>query len=304
MRLGVPGQSVPVLAVDAPRPLTLAPAVDGELDGVGAQRPDRDRVTGHTQLDLLAGADQPPRHRIHAGVEVDQRVGTDGADVPLTHDVWRRWDRQQRRPVAFRPDGDDLAVCAVHPARGGSAANRPTPPAPRPPTRTSVPRDVGAGDLNHAFDAALGLRPVRCAQSDRDAVVVGERDRLRVQRCRLVPTHVATHDRLGAVVHDRGGHAAEVIERLPVARPERRQIPCSWCTGRTDPAKTTTQMEAVHRHLPSRRRDGALLAPVDLGLRPRRRREPGVKPRCSPAVSSSSSAMISGLRPRTYSLTR
>ena len=30
--------------------------------------------------------------------------------------------------------------------------------------------------------------------------------------------------RLGAVVHDAGGHTAEVGERLAVARPERRQI--------------------------------------------------------------------------------
>jgi hypothetical protein len=81
---------------------------------VGAQAPDRDLAGGDAQLDLLPGADQPPRQRIRPGLERDQTVLADPAQVPLGDHIGAFRQRSQRRPVTLSAHCDHLAVGAVH----------------------------------------------------------------------------------------------------------------------------------------------------------------------------------------------
>ena len=70
------------------------------------------------------------------------------------------------------------------------------------------------------LDAALARRPVGGQRVDDEAVVLGERRRLRVQRDCLAGGDVTLDDRLGAVVDDRARNATEVRKRPAVAVPE------------------------------------------------------------------------------------
>jgi hypothetical protein len=49
-----------------------------------------------------------------AGLEADQVVLADPTGVPLADHIRLGGQRAQRRPVALGPDGDHLAVGAVH----------------------------------------------------------------------------------------------------------------------------------------------------------------------------------------------
>jgi hypothetical protein len=80
--------------------------------------------------------------------------------------------------------------------------------------------DMVADNVDLSLHPALPGRPVGGQHIDAEAVMVGERGRLRVQRHRRTGRHVAFDDGFGAVVDDRARDAAEMGERSPVAVPE------------------------------------------------------------------------------------
>jgi hypothetical protein len=87
-----------------------------------------------------------------------------------------------------------------------------------------------------------------------------------MQRGGLATADVATHHRLGPVIHDHPRHAAEVGERPPVAVPERAQILGGGVAAERVTRIGQRQVEARHPQRPGRGLDLALVAPVDLGL--------------------------------------
>jgi hypothetical protein len=127
---------------------------------------------------------------------------------------------------------------------------------------------MAADDLDLAFNAALGLGSIRGGQPDREVVVAGERDRLGVQRRLLPAADVAAHHRLGPVIDDHRGHAAEVGERPPMAVPERTQVLGGGEAAERIAGIRQGHVEARHPQRPGRGGDLALVAPVDLGLSP------------------------------------
>jgi hypothetical protein len=92
---------------------------------------------------------------------------------------------------------------------------------------------------------------------------------------RHVAADVLAHHRLGAVVEQLVRHAAEVLKRRTVIRPERDQI-----LGAGQPAERVAgvaehHVEAVERQLQAgARADRLLMGPVDLRLKAR----PGLEP--------------------------
>ena len=136
-----------------------------------------------------------------------------------------------------------------------------------------------ADDQHLPLDPALPGRPVGGQHVDVEAVVPGERGRLRVQRDRLARRDVPAHHGLGPVVDDHPGHAAEVVERPPVAREERRQVLAGREAAERVPRVRQHHVERVNPRDAGMGEDAALVAPVDLGLRSRDHLEPAVQPR-------------------------
>jgi hypothetical protein len=113
--------------------------------------------------------------------------------MPVTDHIGLGGQRTQRRPVAFGPDRDDLAVGAVDlgTAVGQPGRERGVQLAKR--GEAAAGQHMAADDLDLAFHPPLGLGSVRGGQPDREVVVAGERDRLWMQRDRLAAADMAAH---------------------------------------------------------------------------------------------------------------
>jgi hypothetical protein len=221
---------------------------------------------GDAEFDATAGADLAPGHRVVTGRKADQGVLADPAGVPVTDHIGLVRQRTQRGPVPFGAHGNDLAVGAVHLStpdrqpgreRGVQLAKR---------GEAAASQHVAADDLNLAFHPPLGLGSVWGGQPDREVVVAGERDRLRMQRGGLPAAHMAAHHRLGPVIDDLCGHPAEVGERPPVAVPEGAQVLGGGEAAERVAGIRQGHVEARHPQRSGRGLDLALVAPVDLGL--------------------------------------
>ena len=100
-----------------------------------------------------------------------------------------------------------------------------------------------------------------------------------MQRDRLARRDVPADHGPGLVVDDHAGDPAEVGERPPVARPERRQVLAGGEAAERVPRVRQHHVEGVDLRDPGMGEDAALVAPVDLGLRSRDHLEPAVQPR-------------------------
>jgi hypothetical protein len=111
----------------------------------------------------------------------------------LSHQIRLGGQRPQRSPVGFGSDRDHLAMGAMnlaaadrHPGREGAIelGDR---------LKGSAPQHMVADDADLAFHPALPGRPIRSQHIDGEAVMIGERRRLRVQRHRH-PGRLAPED--------------------------------------------------------------------------------------------------------------
>jgi len=139
-------------------------------------------------------------------------------------------------------------------------------------------QDVLPHDQDLPLDPALPGRPVGRQRVDDEAVVLGERRGLRVQRDGLAGGDVPLDDCLGPVVDDRARDPTEVRERPAVAVPERRQVHRGREAGEGVPRVGQCHVERVGPADPDVRQDVAFLAPVDLRLRAGDDLEPAVQP--------------------------
>ena len=126
------------------------------------------------------------------------------------------------------------------------------------------------------LNTALPSRPVSRQGVDHEAVMLGERGGLRVQRDSFTGGDVPLDDCLGPVVDDGARDAPEVRERPPVAVPERRQVHSRGEAAEPIAGVRQRHVERVDLH--SEREQVTFLAPVDLGLRPGDDLEPAVQP--------------------------
>jgi hypothetical protein len=81
------------------------------------------------QLDSLPEPDQPGGNRVAAGLETDQAVLPDPPQVLLGDQIRLVRQAPERGPISLSPDGDDLAVGAMHLGsadRGSQASNTPS----------------------------------------------------------------------------------------------------------------------------------------------------------------------------------
>jgi hypothetical protein len=136
------------------------------------------------------------------------------------HQIGLGRQRSQRGPVGLGADRDHLAVGAM----GLAPADR--QPAVEGAVKVGDRVETTAGDhmvphnVDLPFHPALAGGPVGGQHIDGEAVVAGERGRLRVQWNRDTGCDMAANHRLGAVIDDRAGHAAEMGERPPVTVPD------------------------------------------------------------------------------------
>ena len=103
---------------------------------------------------------------------------------------------------------------------GSQAAKAPSSSA----IETAASQHMVADDVDLPFHPTLPGRPIGGQHIDGEAVMLGERGRLQMQRHRDTGCDVTADDGLSAVVDDRTRDAAEMGEPSPVAVPERRQI--------------------------------------------------------------------------------
>src|SRR5688572_27512138 len=113
------GPPVPVRLVDHPGAAAGGTGMGGEpAAAVDAQGVDADPVTVwvgmNLQLDSLPGPDQPGGNRVAAGLEGDQAVLPDPSQVLLGNQIGLVRQPPERGPISLSPDGDDLAVSAMH----------------------------------------------------------------------------------------------------------------------------------------------------------------------------------------------
>ena len=199
--------------------------------------------------------------------------------MPVRDHIRPGRDRPQRGVITLGPHPDHLAVGAVDGAAPG-----------RHPGQERVIQLAGGGErparqhvITHdghlPLDPPLPGGPVGRQHVDVETVVPGERHRLGVQRDRLAGRDVPAHHGLGPVIHDRAGHPAEMRERPPVTRPERRQILAGGETAERIPRVRQHHVERVNLPDPHMGEDAALIAPVHLGLGTRHDLEPAVQPR-------------------------
>ncbi len=137
------------------------------------------------------------------------------------------------------------------------------------------------GDV--VLDLPLRLRSVGLAEPHREPVMVRRGQRLWVEDP-LLDRHVAADvladDRLGAVVEQLVRHAAEVLKRRAVTRPERDQVLRAGQPTKRVTAVSEDHVKRVERQLqPRPGPDRLLVGPVDLRLEPRRCLEPHLRAR-------------------------
>src|SRR4051794_16940853 len=89
------------------------PATFGAGAGAGGQGTDGDDLTVDLELDPLSGPDGACGDGVVAGLEGDQGVLPDPAQVLVGDQVGQRRQRQQGSPVGLAAEADDLAVGAV-----------------------------------------------------------------------------------------------------------------------------------------------------------------------------------------------
>ena len=155
--------------------------MDGQQPRLAAQRPDRDLGRGDPAVPpgrRVAPAARAPRR---AGRKGDQGVLADPAGMPVAHDVGMLGQRAKRRPVGFGAHPGDLTVGAVHRRAADRQPGSEGGIHRRQGVEGAAIQDVAAHDLDLPFDPPLGLGPVRGGEPDREAVLLGERHRLRMQ---------------------------------------------------------------------------------------------------------------------------
>ena len=89
------------------------PAAAVDAQGVDAD-PVAVWVGMNLQLDSLPGPDEPGRNRVAAGLEGDQAVLPDPPQMLLGDQIGLVRQAPERGPISLSPDGDDLAVGAMH----------------------------------------------------------------------------------------------------------------------------------------------------------------------------------------------
>ena len=139
-------------------------------------------------------------------------------------------------------------------------------------------QDVLTHDQHLPLDPAFPGRAVGRQRVDDEAVVLGERGRLRVQRDGLAGSDVPLDDGLGPVVDDRARDPTEVRERPTVAVPERREVHRGREARERIARVGQRHVERVGLRDPDAREHVTFLAPVDLSLRPGDDLEPAVQP--------------------------
>ncbi len=280
---GMPvGKPVPVGRGSDPGAAADSPLVDreqGDAVPVGDGGVQADGAGRGTDLDHLAGKHPRRGDRVQVRLERDQAVLADVPQVPVRDDIRPGRDRGQRGVVTLRAGPDDLAVRAVD--RGAADRHPGKERAVQRVQRGERPasQHVIADDQHLPLDPALPRRPVGGQHIDVEAVVPGERRSLRVQRDRLARRDMPPDHGPGPVVDDHPGHAAEVGERPPVARPERRQVLAGREAAERVPRVRQHHVEGVAVRDPGIGEDAVLVTPVDLGLRSRDHLEPAVQPR-------------------------
>ena len=179
---------------------------------------------GGTDLDQLPVKHPARRDGVQAGLERDQAVLADLAQMPVRDHIRPGQDRPKRGVIALGPDPDHLAVGAVDRAAAGRHPGQERLIQLAHGGKRAARQHVIAHDGHLPLDPALPGRPVGRQDVDVETVVPGERDRLGMQRDRLAGRDVQAYHGLGAVIDDRAGHPAEMRKRPPVTCPERRQI--------------------------------------------------------------------------------
>jgi len=255
--------------------------VDGEHDrvSVGDEAMDAHGVDAHAHLDPLPGSCRAAvsgagGHRVVRGLEADQAVPPDPAQVALTDQVGQLGQWPERGVIDRGAHPDQLALGAVDlgAADRYPLGERPVQLRHRPEAGPN--QDMIAHDRDLALDPTLPCRAVGGEHVDDEPVVLGERRRLRMQRHRRPRGDVAAHDGLGAVIDDRAGHPAEVGERAAVTVEERAQVLAGGEAAERIPRVGQRHVERVDLPDTVIEQDLALIAPVDLGLSTRHDLEP------------------------------
>jgi hypothetical protein len=108
--------------------------------------------------------------------------------------------------------------------------------------------------------------------------MLGERGRLRMQRNRDTGRCVASDHRLGPVIDDRAGHAAEVGERASMAVPKGRQIHAGGETAKRVARVREGHVERIDLADPNMGEQVTLIAPIHPGLSAGHHLEAAVQP--------------------------
>jgi len=259
------GQSVPMRLVDNPCPAFGGLGVGGQPAAtVSADGTDRHGFAIDLELNPLTCADAAGGDGVEAGLEGDQAVFADPAQVLVGDQIRLLGQSQQRGPVGLGTDRDDLSIGALH---LGPADQQPS----LEPTielsdrvELSARDDVIADDADLSFDAALARGPVGRQHIDAEPVVLGERRRFRVQRDRETGCDMAADHGLGAVIDDAARDTTEVREPPPVTVPERGQVHARGKTRERVPRVRQRHVERVHIPNSDVSQDVALVSPVDL----------------------------------------
>jgi hypothetical protein len=130
-----------------------APAVSGQ--GV-----DGHHRWGDAQLHVLPGVHPCRGHGVQAGLERDQAVLADPAEVLVGNQVGHRRQRGQRSPVGHRPLADDLPVGAVHLAAADGQPRRERGVHLRQRAERPAGQHVQADDVDLPLDPALAGRAI------------------------------------------------------------------------------------------------------------------------------------------------
>ena len=144
--------------------------------------------------------------------------------MPVGDQIRQLRQRSQGGPVPFGADGDDFPAGAVDlPASDQQPL---TERAVKLGQAVEAPagQDVFPHDQHLPLNTSLPGGAVGGKGVDEEAVMLGERRGLRVQRDGLARCDVPLDDGLGPVVDDRAWDTPEVRERPAVAVPERREV--------------------------------------------------------------------------------
>ncbi len=279
---GVPvRQRLPVFRVDDAGASSDRPRVHGQQRdavAVGHGGVQADGAGAGADLDQLPVKHPGRRDRVQVGLERDQAVLADVAQIPVRHHIRPGRTRRKSGVIALGPHPDHLAMGAVYDAAAGRHPGQErliqlTEGCERPARQHVIPHD-----RHLPLDPALPGGPVGRQHVDVKPVMPGERDRLGMQWHPLARRDVPAHHGLGPVIDDRAGHPAEMLKRPAMAGPERRQIHARGETAKRIPRIRQHHVERVHLADPHMGQDGALITPVHLGLGTRYHLEPAVQP--------------------------